>query len=554
MNTIVTGSPIEGHIIAVFLKAQMTTAAFLAGTPIFRSLLFIALAWVVLQQILQIGMNHHQARQAGVTIVYRVGMAALALGLLNQANTGVVFASVDGPWNGYARVKSDLRYAATLNGGPPSLWAYGMLFEALDAVAQTSANAVAEGFSDPTLNRDPLFLTQQLARMAAFTLSPNREREFVTLIRQCGDPDTGKITGSAATSIRETLDLALPGCQDLWDRFRVNAGSDGLKLLEQYSPTVRDQLLKQIQARYPSIAANELGYIAFAWAIDRAAMDLRRASREAAKEQRSVPAASAPEGGAAGATATLGPDLGDRWLQRYAFVNSVDSYAPGADDPALAGWTMLSRQLAGVAPYIPVARGYIQGLLAILFVFALYSLGFGTWRFMRMWFMAEATICLYKPVALVGYKAATYFFLEDRVARALTASSQDGLIIGGARILQDQLSSIQTVYVAFELGAFFIFCIGAVRVFQPLAHLSMNFGNMAASMATGAGNMMALGLGAQPGAINGVPAGASAPAPAARGFTDRPANRGAESSATAGAGTGFQAPPTPAPSTWSDPA
>jgi hypothetical protein len=550
MTTIVTGSPIEGHIIAVFMKAQITTAAFLTGTPIFRGLLFVALTWVVLHQFLQIGMNRNQANQAVVTIVYRVGMVVLALSLLNNPNTGVIFASVDGPWSNYTMVSSDTtRYGATLNGTPQSLWAYGMLHQALNEVAQGSAKTAADAFADPSLDGNPLFLTQQLARMATFTLGPDKEAEFVALIRQCGNPDAGAIAGDAATSISAMLDLSGQDCRDLWNHFHDNATAEGRRLFEQFPPKIQQHVLDEIKARYPTIQDEDaIGNIAMAWAINRAAMDLLSVKRAKARGEQPVPDATETEAGAGGASPSLAPDVGNSYLEQYAIINSLGRYAPEAGDPAAKGWKTLSRQFEDVAPYIPVARGYIQGVLAILFVFAVYSLGFGTWRFMRMWLLAEATICLYRPIALVGYKAAEYFFLEEKMANALKAASTDGLVIGGAQILSEQLSRIQTVYVAFELGAFFVFCIGAIRVFQPLGHLAMNFGAMALQ---GMPNLAPTGGGASAPAATSAPAAASpVAAPAMMASFGRPVGGGTYAEPPAVVGTGIQSSSSAPPSTW----
>jgi len=554
---IFTGSPIEAHIVAVFMKAQVAMASFFHENPVFRSLLFAALLWAVLQQFLRIATTRAQAGQAVVTIVYRVGMVFLAIALLSREETGVQFSSPDELWASYSSVQRDDRYRATLRTPTTSLWAYSLVYQAIDGVAQSSASAAAEAFDDRALTRDPTFFAQQMARMASFTLSPTAESKFLELVRDCGRTDVGRVVRDPYTSIEELLDLeTIPGapaldesCATKWRSFQDLTVTEGANLIEQYPPFVRTRLNEYAQQRF-GVAPEQLQRVAVSFAIHRSVMDQVSVATDEARRK----GAAAPPGEATGADAAPQADTAEDFMRRFAAMNGLSGLDPS--DPASRGWLALTAQFNALAPYIPAARGFMQGILAILFVVAVYSLGFGTWRFMQMWFLAEASLCLYKPVALLGYKVSEYFLLEDRLATAIMETGTDGMVIGGARILHDQMSRIQTVYVAFEIGAFMIFALGALACFRPLAAVSGHLGSLMAGHAGSAfqGAGRAFGLGAGGGApASSVPVPAGVPAVlsvgAAAGSTAGSASGpGAQPLATGG--LGIQPPAPQQTSNW----
>src|SRR5512147_1718476 len=98
MSQIFTSTPMEAHIQALFLKAQVRVAEFMTSTNTFRLLLFGVLAWAIVLQFLKIASSRQQAGEAAVKIVYRIGMVFLALSLLNLSVPEVHWSSASGEW------------------------------------------------------------------------------------------------------------------------------------------------------------------------------------------------------------------------------------------------------------------------------------------------------------------------------------------------------------------------------------------------------------------------------------------------------------------------
>jgi hypothetical protein len=156
------------------------------------------------------------------------------------------------------------------------------------------------------------------------------------------------------------------------------------------------------------------------------------------------------------------------------------------------------------AALLPPARGWIHGILAILFVLAVASLGFGSIRFMQAWLLALTTISFYKPVAVLGYKMAEYFTTNSEYLEAVTKIQNDPLLLGGARIIQDQLAQIQTVYLCFEIGAFAVFVAGAIGCFRALTNMTNSVAGTVSHHSTA---LLMKGYHLATGAVGGIAAG-----------------------------------------------
>jgi hypothetical protein len=168
---------------------------------------------------------------------------------------------------------------------------------------------------------------------------------------------------------------------------------------------------------------------------------------------------------------------------------------------------------------------------------------------MYAWVIAEASLCLYKPVAVLGFKVAEYFMREAKNGEAIAGLAQSPLVLGGARILQNQLAQIQTVYLCFEVGAFVIFALGAIACFRPLS-----------SIAGGAGAAALASAGVAATSAYRLASGGGAGAAGASGGTDVVVNLNRAQAGTSGSGpgagggvpsgVGIITPSSEPPSTW----
>jgi hypothetical protein len=553
MPEIFTGTPIEAHIVAVFLRAQMAVASFMRGTPVFRVLLFGVLAWAIVLGFARMAAHRHHAGQAAVHIVYRIAMVFLALALLSSATPGVTWSSRQGPWSTRAGVQSDERYAQTLNTETPGLRWYLFVYRALNNLSQATVNATADAFGDPSLARDPTFLPKQLARMGAMALSPDIMRQYDALLRDCADTNAGRVVGAYDT-MREWFDLTprpdAPDCAQMYVAFEAAARAEGAALVQKYPPSVLEEITSALSRTFNGVPARTtVEHMAVASAILKSSAD-KAGFTEVGAVGLGVLGNQSANTKATFSTSVdrLVEDTSLGFLSNFLGMNVADSVSQrwGGDARAAARKAEAANKFNQLAPLIPSARGFLQGIMALLFVFAAYSVGFGTWRFMYAWIVAEASLCLYKPVAVLGFKVAEYFMREQQHGEAVAGLAQSPLVLGGARILQNQLAQIQTVYLCFEVGAFVIFALGAIACFRPLA---------AVTNATGAAALASVGSTAMQGyrtftGGGGAAAAAGAGSEVVVNINRQQGGTGGGGAGGASSGLGIITPSAPQPSTW----
>lgn len=512
---IFTGTPIEAHIVAVFMKAQMAVAGFMGATPVFRALLFGVLGWTMVLSFLRAAAHRHNAGTVLIHVLYRVAMVFLALALLGRQVSNVNWRSARGAWAGRTGITSDVRYRETLNSTTPGLSWYLRIYGSLSGAAQAMVNATASAFNDDTLRRDPTFVVRQLARMSAMALGPDITRQLDDLVQTCGDTSTGKVV-EIGTSLREQLDFTRhPECQDMWTDFQQGAREEADRLIEKYPTAIRLQVAADLARQFPNVATDDfIRNSALAAAIAKSAQDragfrgdMNQSANTVATFSDESVVDKVVEDSAGGVLSGIGMNVVD-WASSLWRGNARATAMKGD----------MANRFNEYAALIPVARGFLQGILALLFVVVAYTVGFGTWRPMYAWLLAEGTLCLYKPVAVLAFKVANYFWMEQKTAAAISKlASGDGLIVGGARLMDAQIQRIQTVYLAVEIGAFMVFALGAIACFRPLSQASNAAGAAILGGAAGAvvqaGSMFAGGgAGGAAGAAGGGAAGGGATA------------------------------------------
>jgi hypothetical protein len=467
---IFTQTPIEGHIIALCMKVQTAFASILVGTGLIKGAFFVALSAILIFQIAKMGFGRETPMAAVGKIVAHLLLMALGLAFLGRASPNVQMNSVatKSGWSQLRKVRNNPEFSDTLLRPSEGLYWYVQIHRAVSSVGNLLTDTISTAFSDPTLRDDPTFLVKQLAKSslaAAGVAGTEAARNFDALIVDCSDTKNGKILRKMS-SVREIFDTATPHCSDLWRTFERSVEGMSSSLMAGFDPGVMGEmkvrLMENLHVADPDKAVKNL--------LVANAMVNYMKSRAGFYDVN----------GTKNGEATFS-DRSDRLLEdaaegpiAHGYMNILDMFMDNAHGSALKAEA--ANRFNSISSLIPAARGWIHGIIAIAFVLAAAFLCFGKTKFMMAWLLALGTISLYKPVSILGYKITNYFTQKSALSDTLTNLQMDPLLLGGVKIIREEITQIQTVYLAFEIGCFGLFLVGAVAAFGPLTQLANRAG------------------------------------------------------------------------------
>lgn len=523
---IFTSTPIEGFILALFWRAQVALAAMMEATAIFRLALFIALAWAIVLGFLRMVSHKHHAAQHFFHMCYRVGLVYVALAFTTQAGSAN-FASLSTSqkqWGAMARVQSNPQLGPALTQPSDALYWYLVLFKGMNQLATAMQTSIASAFSVPPEAMNSRFVARQLSRMSVMSLGPATAQAFDALNESCLDTSFQTSVAGDLTNMKDMYDLTThPECQDYWTQFETSLYADGDALAANMGTNLLSSTASGLASMFPSVGGNWVQTVKN-YAMSNAIHTY--AARKAGFEGRgtfSITGLSV--GDTVHNTAATMSGTGDYNAQ---YIGSEGVLGAGLTDFMQTfgfdarGWGMkiqAATMFDNISSLIPTLRAFIQGALALMFVFAAYSVGFGTWKFMIAWLYAQGMVCLYSPLAALGFQVASYFQQANKSAAAWDSFGASPLLAGGAKMMQTEMYRIQTTYLIFEIGIFGIFLVGSVAAFGPAMKMSGSAGAAMVGAATqrmvdlGEKMMNAQGRGAQSNVNvnvnNGVPPGAA---------------------------------------------
>ncbi|HYX31600.1 MAG TPA: hypothetical protein VE954_00710 [Oligoflexus sp.] len=380
-------------------------------------------------------------------------------------------------WASKPGVVRNSTYRSTLVNGSDGLYWYAQIQGAFSQISAAITRSISSAFSDPNLINDPMFLVKQLSKgsMAAAGLEGTETASRLdALMRECADTRTGKVL-SKDVSMVELFDLNKPGCAENWSAFQGSLGTFGDNLLTVYKPGIVEKMKAMLQHDTSTVKNVLVANAIMNYAKDRAGFTATNSLKN--------PLATFSDGN-------------DRVVEDFAegpvssgFMYMLEAFM---SDPHSTGLKAEAAQKFNqISSLIPAARGWIHGLLAILFVFAVLLMGFGVTKYFFAWITAIATVSLYQPFAVLGYKIAEYFTNKSNYSRALDNFASDPLLLSGVNVMREQLAHVQTVYLAFEMGTFMVFMVGGIRMFNPMMNLTGRLGAMTLSRIGGLASTLA---------------------------------------------------------------
>lgn len=479
-----TQTPIEGHIIALCMKYQVAAAKILVGTPVIKGAFFVILAMFLIFHLSRMGLSKMSPTETVGKICWSLGCIIISIAFLSSGVRHVNFSSFGdkNPWVSKNGVASNSTYDSTLksNSNEGLFW-YVQINRAISGITDTMTRAIASASNDPSLTKDPTFLFKQLAKSslaAAGVGGSIPAAKFDALIRDCSDTKNGKII-SRADSLRQLFDTSTTHCNQLWTDFESQLSTFGDSLVKIYKPTSLAPIYDDVQkygVNGPRFVKNLL--------VSNALLNYAR-SRAGFNDPNSTK----------NSEATFS-DTGDRMVEDISTGPISAGYMYIAklfmkDPHASAMKAEAANRFNQFSSILPVARGWIHGVLALLFVGAALALGFQAIRPMQAWLLAMCTISLYKPISILGYKIAEYFTQKSEFLMRMRGIQNDPLLLGGVKVIQDQIIQMQTVYLAFEVGVFAIFVAGAIGCFRALTNFSNTLGHAALAKLGSVGQTLA---------------------------------------------------------------
>jgi len=440
-----TQTPIEGHIIALCMKYQVAAAKILIGTPVIKGALFVVLSLFLIIQLSRMGLSRLSSMEAFGRICWSICCIILSVSFLSRGVPHVYFSSFGdkNPWAAKNGVAVNATYDNTLKSkNNEGLFWYVQITRAISGITDTITQAIANASQDPSLTKDPTFLFKQLAKsslVAAGTGGTIPAAKFDALVRDCSDTKNGKVI-SRADSLRQLFDTSSTHCNQLWSDFELQLSLFGDNLLRIYKPSSLDPIYDNVQkfgVNGPRFVKNLL--------VSSALLNYAR-SRAGFNDPNSTK----------NAEATFS-DTGDRIIEDISSGPISAGYMYIAklfmkDPHASAMKAEAANRFNQFSSILPVARGWIHGILALLFVGAALALGFQAIRPFQAWLLALCTISLYKPISILGYKIAEYFSNKSEFLMRMKGIQNDPLLLGGVKVIQDQIIQMQTVYLAYFCG------------------------------------------------------------------------------------------------------
>jgi len=464
--TIFTQTPIESVIISYGLQIQETLAGITLGTPIFKCIAMFFVLFVIIRSYLKMAKGEMNQAQLISKVVFQIFAYALAFGLLGSGVSGINFGSSgeNKNWSSYSKISADAKFSSLANESKGLEW-YLIIYRSFQGLSNVITDSLSSALSDPSMSKDPSFLYKTIGVAATRSLDdPKTAVAFNALLRDCSDIKKGKILDQKS-SLKDVFDLTKPGCDVEWGTFNLNLN----KMTEVYRTAYSDQKYSDMYSgSLKGMDANTMANLATANAVMNHLHALSGAS-------------------GLNSTNNIDATYSDKFRDQYAMnldhpIRNIAAYfvnmlgLSDKDSFATLNKAEISNVFNQVAYLIPVTRAIFQVCLAIAFLFAVLALSCGFYKIFSSWLLSMFLIAMYQPISVLIYKIPVFFANQSAFLSNSKTVASDPLLIVGARLLDDQITQLQTVCIALQLVVFITFLFGSVKALGSFHQISGKFG------------------------------------------------------------------------------
>lgn len=466
LPNIFTSTPVEAGIWTAAVGTQVEIARTISSSQVFIVISAIAVGIATIRFLLQLGSGDNR-RSAVLKFVTFLAFVAIGISFLKKENT-VPFTptnSMGRAWKQVPKVSANKKYKDVQINTNGLFW-YTLMHRGMLEIAYFVTGAVSRVASDPTYKSSPEFLINALAQTTRATIDdPAIERDFDTLVFNCSDKSAGRILGPLE-SIRSMFDLSRQECGQLYNQLQAKlktwAAANRPKI---FAPVL---LAHGVPSAYADLGLTNTGY------VDNKiiASAVKNYARVKAGESSSITATN-------NAALIDGTDTwvniskalsADGLLMAYSFLSG-----DRRDLESAAARNEIAITYNRLLQFLPAIRGYALAILAYTFVVAALALSIGLTGMFLGWLRMSAIFCLYIPFSAALYQFTTRLIATTENINAMQAIANDPFVIGGASIIDANLSRIQVVYFALQISLVLVFAIAGIRAFHPIQNIRGTF-------------------------------------------------------------------------------
>ncbi len=465
---IYTQTPIESVIIAYGLKVQEALASVFIGTPIFKSIAILFFAFVIITSFMKMNKGEINQSQLIYKCVIQLFSFVIAFTIIGNGSSGIKFASSgeNKSWASYSKISADPKFSS-LNSDTNGLQWYLIIYRGFQEFSNVVTDALSTAFNDPSMSKDPSFLYKTLGNAAIKGLDDSQTAiAFNALLRDCADTRSGKVLDKKS-SLKDIFDLNKPGCLAEWGTFNTNLNRISDVYRNAYSePAYHDVYFGSLNGLNGNVLAN----IATANAV---VNHLRVLSGETTGGLNKTN----------NATATYSESTRDQVAQIADNpVRNIAAYVVNmlgfSDKDAFETLNKaeVSSVFNQVAYLIPVTRAVFQVILSVVFLLVVLAVACGFYKPFTAWLSSMFLISMYQPISVFVYKIPVFFQNQAAFLNNSETISSDPLLLVGARLLDDQITQMQTVCIALQISVFAMCLFGAVKLIGFSNHVTGKFG------------------------------------------------------------------------------
>ena len=465
---IYTQTPIESVIIAYGLKVQEALASVFIGTPIFRTIAIIFFIVVVISSYMKMNKGEINQTQLIYKCLLQLFSFVIAFTIIGNGSSAIKFGSSgeNKTWTSYSKIAADPKFV-NLSSDTSGLQWYLMIYRGFQGFSNVVTDALSTAFSDPSMSKDPSFLYKTLGNAAVKGLDdPQTAVAFNALLRDCADTKSGKVLDKNS-SLKDIFDLNKPGCASEWGTFNTNL----TKISDVYRNSYNDPVYHDVYfGSLKGLDGNLLANIATANAV---VSHLRALSGDTSGGLNKTNNSTATYSENTRDQVAL---IADNPIRNFAaYVVNMLGFSD-KDAFETLNKAEVSSVFNQVAYLIPVTRAVFQVILSVVFLLVVLAVGCGFYKPFTAWLSSMFLIAMYQPISVFVYKIPVFFQNQAAFLNNSKVISSDPLLLIGARLLDDQITQLQTVCIALQISVFAMCLFGAVKLIGFSNHITGKWG------------------------------------------------------------------------------
>ncbi len=453
-----TESPLEAALwtYCVSLQEKLSDAFF--NTALFRSLVGVFLAAIVLKALVRFANGEKPWLDLGVKLL----MSFLGLTFLTSKSSTFFYPTSS---NGSSWASRAGDSYVTLKEETYGLRFYRMVSDEAVGLSGLLSKTVAEIFGDGGSQEAPLFLFRALNETARQTIDDPEVLATADKLFEVCAREKDAVATLVYASMSSQFDLSTDTCQRLHSQFQDQLqgwASSRMSSRRSYFDKVLEAARNNVVTRTLGIDDNQAlknKMIASALADhlqDRAGLSNLNVSRDALLNG----------GDRESLVGTSTWVSLSKILSVGGFLNLTVRPFTGTDYEAADTRNDMAALYSKVMIFLPALRGFAKGIVALMFLIAAARMCFGSMSLMISWGWCLLLVTAYDPLSQLLYQATVTLTKTPESIEAMAALKNDPLVLVGAQVIDTYASKIQATYFVLQLGLALLTATAGLAIFR----------------------------------------------------------------------------------------